>query len=160
MNSIKLVKPVVLTVFACDGLKDDQRAIVRLLHDNSLYVKMTDDGLVFENELEDGAYYGAEAIITYLNSIEVKLQGVIYEIDVEKILSLAGDLTEALDLLFFIMRIDQVNQRIENLMELDAPATFLQNEARMLNDSVDALWFNWDDQKRSDGTTRKCLMTI
>ena len=159
MKKIKLVKPVVLTVFATENLQDDQLAVVRMLKTNKLYVVKEEDGLRFTERL-DGALYGPEAIIAYLEWLGEKLQGCIREIDAGLMLSLVGNVDEATDLLYFIRRIEMRNSRVKRLMELKAPAVIMQNEVRLLGEAVEALWFNWDDEKRDDGTVRKCLMTI
>lgn len=157
MNNIKLNTPALLTMFTCAELTDEQLATVRGIKAKKLFIK---DGK-FSTEISDDALYGSQAIIEYMKMLGYdKVPGCIREIAVDEILSLAENWEQLKDFVFFIDRIHSWNKRFELLAAAKSPIEVMMNEARLLNDAVEDLWFGNSAFLRDDGTKRTCLMEL
>ena len=138
MNKIVFAKPVIAKYSATLHMTIEQAKVAHKLFANALFIK---DGELVEPKEAIGALYGAEAVLAYMEKLGLEAHP-LKEIDVDAILSICDTYDDAYDLLCLMRRVDMRNERVRKLEELDAPAIIMMNEYRMLQDTVDQLFFN------------------
>ena len=138
MNKIVFAKPVIAKYSATLHMTIEQAKVAHKLFANALFMK---DGELVEPKEAIGALYGAEAVLAYMEKLGLEAHP-LKEIDVDAILSICDTYDDAYDLLCLMRRVDMRNERVRKLEELDAPAIIMMNEYRMLQDTVDQLFFN------------------
>lgn len=138
MNKIVFVKPIIAKYSATLHMTIEQAKVAQKLFANALFMK---DGELVEEKEAKGALYGSEAVLAYMKKIGLEAHP-LKEIDVNAILHICDTYDDAYDLLCLMRRVDTRNDRVRKLTELGAPDIIIMNEYRMLQDTVDHLFFN------------------
>ena len=138
MKKIVFAKPIIPKYSATLDMTIEQAKIASKLFSNALFMK---NGEPVESKDAKDALYGSEAVLAYMEKLGLEAHP-LTEIDVDAILSICDTYDEVYDLLFLMRRVDMRNDRVRKLEELDAPAIIMVNEYRMLQETVDVLFFN------------------
>lgn len=167
MNSIKLMKPVVLMKSLEDMGEEQKKQAVRLLNNKDIMV-VEQEGVSFIPESEKNHiktfFYGSEAVCIYREMLGLPNVGIRF-IDVNDIMKSVSDYTDLIDIIQFVRRVDMRNERFNRLCVLIAPNAILMNEHRMLRECVEFLQDNnWNghpfvcgyDIEDDDGNTKYC----
>ena len=144
MEKIILAKPVICRYSAAIHMSLKQAKTANKLFADALVVKKKGDDIELidpTSEEAKDALYGSEAVLAYMEQIGLEAHP-FTEIDVDAILSICTSYDEAFDLLWLMRRVYARNSRLRKLEELGAPRIIMMNEYRMLQDTVDQLFFN------------------